>query len=52
MDQKLAVTKIEGLKEVEPMIFELTLVLEGGDKARVRMNMMMLQTLKRLVDAR
>lgn len=45
MHQKLAVTGIGAVREVEPAIFEIELKLEGGDFARLRLNVLALQEL-------
>jgi hypothetical protein len=44
-DQKLAVTKVESVKEVEPSIVEIVVTLENGSKATLRMNVFTMQDL-------
>jgi hypothetical protein len=46
MDQKLAVSKIDTVKEVEPAIFEIVVTLQDNSKATVRMNAFTLTTLR------
>lgn len=44
-NQKLAVTKVESAKEVEPSIVEIVVTLENGSKATLRMNVTTMQDL-------
>jgi hypothetical protein len=44
-DQKLAVTKVESVKEVEPSIVEIVVTLANGSKATLRMNVFTMQDL-------
>ena len=44
-DQKLAITNIDSVKEVEPAIFEVVVALQDGSKATLRMNAFTLMAL-------
>jgi hypothetical protein len=44
-DQKLAVAKVESVKEVAPSIVEIVVTLENGSKATLRMNVFTMQDL-------
>jgi len=51
MNQKLAVKSIDGVKSVEPGIFEITVGLEDGTKASLRMNVFVLRSLIKAIKA-
>jgi hypothetical protein len=44
-DQKLAVKKVESVKEVQQSIVEIVVTLENGSKATLRMNVATMQDL-------
>jgi hypothetical protein len=51
MDQKLVITKIEGINEVESAMFEIVVSLEDGSRTILRMDAFAFQALATHVHA-